>query len=99
MNWESTIKDMLLAMQQHLEKDWPKMKEATTGFLQQRYERLSKLHELYLKGDLNKNFLHLRLQEEELLLQSEMNALAITSIAVIRRATRAAFRVLLRAIF
>lgn len=99
MNWDITINDMLEAMQQHLDKDWPKMKNATAGFLQQRYERLSKMHELYHTGDLEKNFLYLRLLEEELLLQSEMNALAITSIAAIRRATRAAFRVLIRSIF
>lgn len=94
MNLESITTDMLFAMQEQIGKDWPKMKEATRTFLQNRIERLAKLNELKRSGDIDEIFLQKRLLEEELLFQSELNALSISSLATIRRATRAAFKVL-----
>jgi|694.fasta_scaffold03506_3 hypothetical protein len=103
MNWVTIRHEMLGALEQQLGNDWPRMKDAAHSLLQQRKSRLAKLAELYSSGELDKKFLKQRLKEEEILLQSELNALAIVSIATLRRATKAAFRVLtqsiLRAIF
>ncbi|MFN5426320.1 MAG: hypothetical protein ACK5A2_13160 [Bacteroidota bacterium] len=98
MNWESITTDMLSAMQEQVGKDWPKMKEAARIFLQQRIERLAKLHELKRSGSIDEQFFQKRLWEEELLYRSELNALSISSLAAIRRATKAAFWVLTRSL-
>lgn len=98
MNWESITSDMLSAMQEQVGKDWPKMKEAARVFLQQRIERLAKLHELKRSGSIDDQFFQMRLWEEELLYRSELNALSISSLAAIRRATKAAFKVLTRSL-
>jgi hypothetical protein len=98
MNWESITSDMLSAMQEQVGKDWPKMKEAASIFLQQRIERLAKLHELKRSGSIDAQFLQKRLREEEILYRSELNALSISSLAVVRRATQAAFKVLTRSL-
>jgi HAMP domain-containing protein len=100
MDWTTITQNMLGAMEEQLRTDW---KEAAQTLLQQRQARLAKLAELYSSGALDKKFLKQRLKEEEILLQSELNALAIVSISTLRRAMKAAFRVLtqsiLRAIF
>jgi hypothetical protein len=98
MNWENISAEVLDALQEQLGKDWPRMKNAAVIFLQQRHSRLVKLYELYHSGSIDKKFLQLRLLEEEGLLRAEWNALAITTQASIRRATRAAFKVLSGAI-
>lgn len=103
MDWTTITQNMLGAMEEQLGTDWPRMKEAAQTLLQQRQARLAKLAELYSSGALDKKFLKQRLKEEEILLQSELNALAIVSISTLRRAMKATFRVLtqsiLRAIF
>lgn len=98
MNWEKISAEVLDALQLQLGKDWPRMKNAAAIFLQQRYTRLAKLYELYHAGAIDKKFLQQRLKEEEELLRSEWNALAISTQATIRRSTRTVFRVLTGAI-
>jgi hypothetical protein len=49
-------------------------------------------------GSIDEQFFQKRLWEEELLYRSELNALSISSLAAIRRATKAAFRVLTRSL-
>ena len=93
-----TLAGMMGALQKQFSKDWPLIKSAAHQFLQARILRLALLAELRLTGQLPPAFFAERMKDEQLLLQSELHAITIVSLAAAQRAARAAMQVFTRAI-
>lgn len=93
-----TLANMMGALQKQFSKDWPLIKSAAHQFLQSRISRLALLAELKLSGQLPPNFFAERMKDEQLLLESELHAITIVSLAAAQRAARAAMQVFTRAV-
>ena len=93
-----TLAGMMGAMQKQFSKDWPLIKSAAHQFLQARILRLALLAELRLTGQLSPAFFAQRMNDEQLLLQSELHAITIVTLAAAQRAARAALQVFTRAV-
>jgi len=89
-----TLTDMLGAVKTTVKDNWNEVKDPASQFLQNRKERLQLLTELRLSGDIsNKKFLS-RLEDEKLVLEAELNAVAVVTKAIAQRAANAAIDVL-----
>lgn len=89
-----TLADMLGAVKTTVKDNWNEVKGPASQFLQNRKERLQLLTELRLSGDIsNKKFLS-RLEDEKLVLEAELNAVAVITKAIAQRAANAAIDVL-----
>ena len=85
---------MTAAVKKTAEKDWKSIKQVSEQFLQNRKERLALLAELRISGDLTQKRFLSRLEDEKLVLEAELNALAVLSKATAQQAANAAITVL-----
>lgn len=92
------LSEMLSAVKGTVEDNWDEVKSVANEFLQRRKERLELLAELTLTGDLPLEKLKSRLEDEKLLLEAELHAIAIISKAIAQKAANAALDVLYKAI-
>lgn len=92
------LAEMLSAVKGTVEDNWDEVKSVANEFLQRRKERLELLAELTLTGDLPLEKLKSRLEDEKLLLEAELHAIAIISKAIAQKAANAALDVLYKAI-
>ena len=92
------LSEMLAAVKGTVEDNWDEVKSVANEFLQRRKERLELLAELTLTGDLTLEKLKSRLEDEKLLLEAELHAIAIISKAIAQKAANAALDVLYKAI-
>lgn len=92
------LSEMLAAVKGTVEDNWDEVKSVANEFLQRRKERLELLAELTLTGDLPLEKLKSRLEDEKLLLEAELHAIAIISKAIAQKAANAALDVLYKAI-
>jgi hypothetical protein len=86
--------EMFGAVKDIVKKDWKDVKETADQFLESRKERLALLAELRLSGDLNDKRFKSRLEDEKLMLEAELNAVAVISKATAQSAANAAISVL-----
>jgi len=89
---------MLSAIKGAVAEDWPVVKATAERFLQNKKERLSLLAELRIKGELSQAKFESRLQDEKLILEAELNALAVLSKAIAQNAANAALDILGKAV-
>ncbi|MBU1013360.1 MAG: hypothetical protein KKG99_10160 [Bacteroidetes bacterium] len=100
MNFDinKVLADMLAAMKGTVSDHWSEVKDTANQFLQRDKDRLELLAELRITGDLNQEKFESRLQDEKLILEAELNALAVISKAIAQKAANAAFDVLQKAV-
>ena len=89
---------MLSAIKGAVAEDWPQVKTTAERFLQNKKERLALLAELRIKGELSQAKFESRLQDEKLILEAELNALAVLSKAIAQNAANAALEILGKAV-
>ncbi len=97
-NFESVATDMLAAMKGVLSDNYPKVESVAKQFVQGKENRLKMVAEFYLKGEITMQKLESRLEDEKLILESELLALQVVSKALIQKAINAALEVLVNAI-
>lgn len=89
---------MLSAIKGAVAEDWPQVKATAERFLQNKQDRLALLAELRIKGELSQAKFESRLQDEKLILEAELNALAVLSKAIAQNASNAALEILGKAV-
>lgn len=100
MNFDinEVIAGMSAAVKDAVSDNWMDVKSATTQFLTRKKERLALLAELRLTGDLPQDKFESRLQDEKLILEAELHAVAVITKAIAQNAANAAIDVLTKAV-
>jgi hypothetical protein len=97
-NINEVTSGMLSAIQGAVAEDWPEVKATAERFLQNNKERLALIAELRIKGELSQVKFESRLQDEKLILEAELNALAVLSKAIAQNAANAALEIVGKAV-
>lgn len=92
------LAQMLGTVKDTVTDNWEEVKSVANEFLNRRKERLELLAELTLTGDLTIEKLKSRLEDEKLVFEAELHAIAIISKAIAQKAANAALDVLYNAI-
>ena len=95
---DEVLSNMVLAIKGVVDDNWDEVKSVTNEFLTRRKARLELLAELTLTGDLPLEKLQSRLEDEKLILEAELHAIAIISKSIAQKAANAALDVLFKAI-
>ena len=94
----TVIADMGLAVKDTFEDNWDEARSVTIQFLQNRKERIAFMSQLRISGELSKEKFQSRLEDEKLILEAELNAVAVISKAIAQNAANAAIGVLEKAV-
>jgi hypothetical protein len=92
------INDMLAGIKGTVADSWDEVKAASEQFMQRRKERLLLIAELRITGELTEEKFKSRLNDEKLLLEAELNAMAVISKAIAQRAANTAIDILEQAV-
>jgi hypothetical protein len=84
---------MVGAVKQIVKDDWKNISGELTDILQRRKERLALLAELFIKGELTEKRFLSRLEDEKLIFEAEIHAIAVMKKAVAQKAANAAIKV------
>lgn len=93
-----TLFQMLGAIKQTVGENWPEVKSAMNDFFQGRRTRLELLADFRIKNQITEVEFQSRLEDEKLLLNSELHVIAIISKAVAQKAANAAIDILNKAV-
>ncbi len=93
-----TLANMLGSIKTSVGENWSEIKSATNEFIQNQKGRLELLADLRIQGQINDDDLKSRLDDEKLLLDSELHNMAIISKKTAQDAANAAIDVLQQAI-
>jgi len=91
------VTDMLSAIKGTVEGNWEKVESTANQFLQNRKESLQLLVQLRINGDIDQDEFDSRLADEKLIVEAELNALAVLSKAIAQNAANAAIAILEKA--
>ena len=80
---------MVGAVKQIVKDDWKDISGDLTAILQRRKERLALLAELFIKGELTEKRFFSRLEDEKLIFEAEIHAIAVMKKAVAQKAANA----------
>lgn len=97
-NINQVLSEMLGAIKGTVEDNWDEVKDIADQFLQRKKARLELMAELRITGDLSQKKFESRLKDEKLILEAELNALAVVSKAIVQKAANAAIDVLTKAV-
>ncbi|MFZ4455483.1 MAG: hypothetical protein ACOYOT_04610 [Bacteroidales bacterium] len=98
-DFNKVTSDMLSVVGQNIDSHHQEVVSAAAAqFLQRDKERLQLMTELVLSGELTAEKFQSRLVDEKLLLEAELNALAVLSKAVAQKAANAAIDVFQKAV-
>ena len=100
MNFDinEVLADMLSAVKGTVEDNWDEVKSTANQFLQRKKERLELLAVLRINGDLSQKKFESRLEDEKLIAEAELNAIAVISKAIAQKAANAAMVILHKAV-
>ncbi len=93
-----TLAQMLGVVKTTVEDNWSEVKETANEFLQRRKVRLELLADMRILGEITQKRLESRLEDERLLLEAELHAIAVITKAIAQKAANAAFDILNKAI-
>ena len=93
-----TLAGMLAAIKTSVGNDWPQVKSAMNDFLQSRKARLELLADFRINGIITGDEFNSRMEDEKLLLKSELHVIAIISKSMAQKAANAALDVLEQAV-
>lgn len=97
-NINEVLAQMIGAIKGELKKDWDLAKSTVNNFLQAKKDRLELLTSLRLENQItDKNFKQ-RLKNEQLILESELHAIAVIGKVAAQNAANAAINVLSKAV-
>jgi hypothetical protein len=97
-NINDIIADMASAIKGSVSKDWNVVQPIVSQFLERRKERLVLIAELMSSGEMNAQEFNSRLDNEKLLLETELQAIAVVHKAIAQNAANAAIDVLEKAV-
>jgi len=97
-NIDTVLADMLGAIKGTITNNWGEVKNVADQFLQRKKEKLELIAQLRISGDLTQEKFESRLQDEKLVLEAELNALAVISKAIVQKAANAAIDILVNAV-
>lgn len=95
---DETLAGMLAAIRASVADDWSLVRETAADFLDSRKARLDLLADMRLQGEVDDAFVRARLDDERIVLESELHAISILTKAAAQRAANAAVDVLMEAI-
>lgn len=100
MNFDinEVLADMLSAIKGTVEDNWDKVKTTANQFIQRRKERLELLAELRINNELSQEKFESRLEDEKLIVEAELNAIAVISKAIAQKAANAAIDIFVKAV-
>jgi len=87
------LEGMLMALQKETGKGWKKIRAVSEEFAASNRERLQMIAKLHLEGELNEEEFTIRMEDEKLMLEAQLNALKVLSKATVQKAVNAAFKV------
>ena len=94
----TVLPEMVTAVKGVVGEQWNEVKPVAVKFLKNRRERLELLVELRINGQLSPEKFKDRLNDEKLIIEAELNALAVISKAIAQEAVNAAANVLEKAV-
>lgn len=83
---DNVLSDILSAMKGAVGNNWEGVKSTADQFFQRDKERLQLIANLRITGELNDEKFQSRLDDEKLVLEAELNALAVVSKAIAQNA-------------
>ncbi|HEX8269141.1 MAG TPA: hypothetical protein VF581_04555 [Flavobacterium sp.] len=95
---ETILEDMLAAIKHEAGAGWQQIKDTALQFAERKKERYKLIGELTISGHIPKEKFKSILDDEKLLLESELLALAVISKAAAQRAANAALDILRKAV-
>jgi hypothetical protein len=100
MNFDinAVLVDMLSVIKGTVTDNWEEVKSPVHQILQRKKERLELIAELRIKGELSQEKFQSRLSDETLVVEAELNALAVISKAIAQKAANAAMNALEKAV-
>lgn len=100
MNFDinEVVAEMLSVVKNTVSENWTEVKSVMNQFIQRRKERLKLLAELRISGELSQEKFESRLEDEKLVLEAELHAIAVISKAIAQKASNAALEVLGKAV-
>jgi hypothetical protein len=97
-NIEYTLKEMLAVMSGTAKEHWKDMEAVSTNFFNRKKERLEMLAKMRISGEITQARFESRLEDEKLILEAELNAIAVLSKAITQKAINGAIDVLNKAV-
>jgi hypothetical protein len=92
------ISDMLAGVKGTVADNWDEVKAVTEQFMKNRKDSLLLIAELRISGDLTEEKFKSRLEDEKLVLEAQLNALAVITKAIAQRAANTAIDILEQAV-
>lgn len=92
------VAQMIAAIKGEIKDDWKVVKSTVNSFLQSKKDRLELLASLRLANQINEKDFNQRLKNEELILESELHAIAVITKVTAQNAANAAIDVLSNAV-
>lgn len=93
-----TVAQMLGAIKTTVGENWPEVKSAMNVFLQNRRTRMELLADFRIRKLISEEEFESRLEDEKLMLNSELHVIAIISKAMAQQAANAAIDILRKAV-
>ena len=90
----SVVSDMLSAMKGKIDGDWDSVKFNANQFLERNKQQFKLLADLRISGDIPEITFQARLTDEKILIEAELNALAVVSKTIAQNAANAAINAL-----
>jgi len=97
-NIDETLKEMLAVMRAVAKEHWKDMESVSTNFFNRKKERLEMLAKMRISGEITQARFESRLEDEKLILEAELNAIAVLSKAITQKAINGAIDVLEKAV-
>lgn len=97
-NIEDTLKEMLSVMRGVAKEHWKDMESVSVNFFNRKKERLEQLAKMRISGEITQARFESRLEDEKLILEAELNALATLSKAITQKTVNEAIDVLENAV-
>ncbi len=92
------LADMLSAIKGEVADNWDEVKSVANQFLLNRKDRLGLLAQLRIDGELSQEKFESRLNDEKLIVEAELNAIAVISKVIAQNAANAAIDILSKAV-
>lgn len=92
------LAEMLSEIRKIVGDNWTEVKSTANKFLERKKERLDLLAELRINNDLTQNQFESRLEDEKLIVEAELHAIAVISKRIAQKSANAALEILEKAV-
>lgn len=86
------------AIKQNVAENWEEVKQPTNAFLQNRKERLALLADLLINKEITQKRFESRMEDEKLIAEAQLHAIAVISKAIAQKAANAAIDIFQKAV-